>query len=229
MVHGDLEYPIVPRKWFFGVAFDLASAAADGLNRSLLYGNPELWVRGIWSSKDGISAGGSLGAVVPLPRELDTAGQAALQTVEVLRPWDSAYFSNTLLTVRPALDMAVRVSVLLLQLRQGLDVSYSFEDGHSEVLGRTELYAGANWPKPILLGLEGFETYPLSGDLPDGKRAAFTLSPSIRVHLPEVEPGVSALFPIATPLNARATSFFGVRLFATFTLDEKKEVVGAHD
>lgn len=224
--HLDVEYPVTPRKWFFGAAWDLASGAAPKIGTQLLYGNPELWLRGVWSNRSGLSAGGSLGLVLPLPRELTSKGRAVLETIRVVRPWDSSYFAESTLTARPALDMRLMADPFLFQLRQGLDWSYSFIDGRSDIQARMSAYVGVDLARTIGLGLELFEVYPITAILPDDKRAAFTFSPSVRFRLPRVEPGLSALLPFNTPLGGTASSFFAFRVHLTVTLEPFPEPDG---
>ncbi len=221
--HVELEYPVSPRRWFFGSAWDVASGAAPQVGRELLYGNPEIWLRGVWSNKSGLSAGGSLGLVLPMPRDLGARGRAVLDTIRVVRPWDSSYFSERTLTARPALDMRLMAAPFLFQLRQGLDVSYSFIDGRSDVLARMSAYVGVDLARTIGLGLELFEVYPITAAIPDDKRAAFTFSPSVRFRLPGAEPGISVLLPFNTPLGGTASSFFAVRLHVTVVLEAYPE------
>jgi hypothetical protein len=226
IAHADLEYPIEPRKWFFGSSFDLASAAIAGVGKHTLYGNPELWLRGMWSNKAGLSAGGSLGAVIPLPRDLDTAGRGVLRAVEIIRAWDSAYFSDNTATLRPALDMALRFKPIFFQFRQGIDLAYSFLDGGTNILGRTDLFVDFTYFDPVAIGVEVFETYPITAEIPDEHRAAFTISPSVRMRFPGLQAGVSALLPL-TKAQGEERTFVALRLHVTFVLDKKPEVVDA--
>ena len=217
--HAQLDYPIEPRRWFFGTAFDLASGAVPGVGRELFYGNPEMTIRGVWSNQKALSAGGSLGLVVPLPRDLGTRGRAVLDTINVVRPFDNASFSESSLTARPALDVRLVAFPVVLQLRQGLDFSYSFVDGSSDVLARAGAYLGFDLLDPVGIGVELFEVYAITKEIPDDSRSAFTFSPSVRVRLHGVEPGVSLLVPFGTPLGATASTFFAVRVHASITLD----------
>jgi hypothetical protein len=221
--HSEIDYPVTPRRWFFGAAWDVASGVAPGLGRELLVGSPEVSVRGVWSNKSGLSAGGSLGMVVPLGRDLSSRGRAVLSMVRAVRPWDSAYFQESALTARPALDMRLVVSPFLFQLRQGLDVSYSFTEGHSDVSARMSAYVGVDLAKTIALGLELFEIYPITAVIPDDKRAAFTFSPSVRFRFGNVEPGIGVLMPFNTPLGGTASAFFAVRLGVTVVVDRFPE------
>ncbi len=225
LTHLDGEYPIEPRHWFFGTAWDLASGTVPSIGRELLYGNPELWVRGVWSNRSGLSAGGSFGFVLPLPRDLTRQGRGILHTITVVRPWDSSYFTDRTLTARPALDIRLVANPFLFQLRQGLDLAYSFADGRSDVTARTAVYAGLDLAHLVGLGLEFFEVYPITAEIPDDKRAAFTFSPSIRFRLPQVEPGISVLLPLNTPLGGTASSFVAVRLNVSFALERFPEPV----
>lgn len=213
--HVALEYPMVPRKWYFGASFDMAAAVIEGLEPRALFGDPELWVRGVWTSKGGLEAGGTISAVVPTASDLTRNAAQLQRSVEVIRPWDTVYFSRSSLTLRPAFDVAYNWKWFLIQLRQGLDVSYEIDTEVSAISGHTELLINVTAGDLVDVAIEAFETYDLTRDLPDAERAAFTLGPAVSFRLPNVRPGFSALVPIGTPLGGDARSFFAMRAFAT--------------
>ncbi len=233
--HNEIEQPIVSRKWYVGVAHDVASANVPGLGNAILLGNPEVFGRGLWSSILGFSSGGGIGTVLPVPRSLDRYDLEVLRTVRVVRPWDAAYFTDLTLTFRPWLDIRYVTKRFLVQVRQGLDWSVLLsvkpacdEAGatacdptppsrRTDITARLTLYAGYRVTKDIGLGLELWEVYQVTADIPDDKRAAFAVSPSIRILLPHVQPALSALFPIATPLRGDVASYYALRLNVGFS------------
>jgi hypothetical protein len=242
--HTDFEYPIVPRRWFVGLSNDVASAAVPGVGTAFLLGNPELWGRGLWVSKRGLASGGGLGVVLPTPRELSPAESEVLRTVRTVRPWDVASFSSLTLTFRPWIDIRLVTGGLVFQLRQGVDWSISLT-GAPEVqdsasgakpritnfAARLTFYAGYRLSQQIGVGVEVFEVYEITKELAnDDNRATFAVSPSIRLMLPRVQPALSFLLPIATPLRGDVETYYAGRINIGFNFDVrpgKKDVTAA--
>lgn len=225
--HAELEVPIVPRAWYFGIAHDFASGAVPRVGQNFFFGNPEFWARGLWSSLVGISSGGGLGLVLPLPRPLDDKERAVLRTVRVVRPWDAAYFTDLTLTLRPWIDVRHIAGRFILQLRQGLDVAILLRERQKgerrfDYAARTAFYVGFRAARPLGLGLEVWEVYAITGNVDDGKRAAFAISPSVRLLLGRVSPALSVLLPITTPLRGEAASYYAARLNVGFDFDSAK-------
>lgn len=231
--HTDVEYPIVPRQWFVGLSNDIASAAVPGVGTAFLLGNPELSGRGVWSSSRGLSSGGGLGIVLPTPRELSPAEQEVLRTVRTVRPWDVASFSSLTLTFRPWIDIRHVTGGLIFQLRQGIDWSISLT-GTPEVpesasgakpritnfAARLTFYVGYRLSRQIGVGIELWEVYEVTKELAnDDNRATFALSPSIRFMLPRVQPALSFLFPLATPLRGDVETYWAGRINLGFNFD----------
>jgi hypothetical protein len=223
--HQDLEMPIVPRKWYVGVAHDVATASVPGVGKAFFIGNPEIWARGIWSSTRGLSSGGGLGFVLPTPRSLSEDESTVQRTVRVVRPWDAAYFTDLTLTFRPWFDIRHVTGRFILQFRQGIDWSVPLTQVATSGLGssltaRATFYVGFRAARFLGVGLELWEVYELtSPKVPDNKRAAFTISPSIRFVLPRVEPAISVLVPIATPLRGDVASYYAARFNVGFDFD----------
>lgn len=217
--HAELEMPVVPRAWFVGAAHDVAVAAVPGVGRTFLLGNPEIWARGIWYSVRGLASGGGLGVVAPMPRDLSAPEQEVLKTARTVRPWDAGYFTDTTLIVRPWFDIRHVTGPFIFQLRQGLDWSVVLrglteDEPRTDLAARATFYFGLRVTESIGLGLELWEVYQLTADprVADDERAAFAVSPSIRFILPRVQPALSVLLPIATPLRGEVASYYAARL-----------------
>ena len=235
-VHTDFEYPIVPREWFVGLANDIASAAVPGVGTAFLLGNPEIYGRGLWSSVLGLSSGGGLGIVLPTPRELSPVEADVLRTVRTVRPWDLASFSSLQLTFRPWIDIRHVTGGLIFQLRQAIDWSISLT-GPEDVSGgtisgsqprvtnfnaRLTFYTGYRVSEWLGVGVELWEIYEVTKELPnDDARATFALSPSVRLMFPRVQPALSLLFPLATPLRGDVASYFAARIHLGFNFDTR--------
>lgn len=231
--HTDVEYPLVPRQWFVGLSNDIASAAVPGVGTAFLLGNPELSGRGLWSSTRGLSSGGGLGIVLPTPRALSPVEAEVLRTVRTVRPWDLASFSSLTLTFRPWIDIRLVTGGLIFQLRQGVDWSISLT-GAPEVTetasgekpritnftARLTFYTGYRLSEQLGVGVELWEVYEVTKELAsDDNRAAFAVSPSIRFMLPRVQPALSFLFPIATPLRGDVETYWAARINLGFNFD----------
>jgi hypothetical protein len=229
--HSEIEVPLVPRTWYLGAAHDIASGAVPGVGRNLFFGAPEIWARGLWSSIVGLSSGAGFGVVLPLPLADVGDDLSVLETVRVVRPWDSAYFADRTLTLRPWFDIRHIAGRFIFQFRQGLDIAISVKslkegERRTEYIARSTFYLGFRAAKFLGLGLEFWEVYQLTADLPDDKRAAFTVSPSIRLLLGRVAPAFSVLVPLATPLRGEAASYFAARFNVAFDFDLGKRAKG---
>jgi hypothetical protein len=221
-MHG--EVPLTTRAWHAGGAWEVVSAAAEGRGRALLYANPELWVRGVGWHESGLSGGGGLGVVIPLPRDLGPEARSVQRTIRVIRPWDAPYFESSVLTLRPSVDARLVLAPFVLQLRQGIDWTYDFSRDRSDVVGRVGTYMGVAPASFAMLGLELWQTYAITKDVRDDERAAFTLSPSVRLRFGPIQPGLSVLFPISTPLEGIASEFFAVRIHLRLALGKTAEL-----
>jgi hypothetical protein len=238
--HNEVELPLQSRKWYVGAAHDIAAGAVPGLSKNMFLGNPEIWGRGLWSSVIGLSSGGGLGVVLPLPRSPSEQEVAVLHTVRVVRPWDSAYFNDRTLTLRPFIDIRHVVGRFIFQLRQGVDISFVLRPqrviesrvesgGYSvpmltsehrlDFVARATMYMGFRATKEVGLGLEVWEIYQITADISDDKRASVAISPSVRFMLGRVAPALSVLLPITTPLRGEASSYYAARLNVAFDFD----------
>ena len=225
VTHLELESAILTRNWHAGAAWDLSSATDRTGDRTLIAGNPEIWARGTgYFEEAGIAAGGGLGVIIPVPRADDAASAGALDVVRAVRPWDAGYYSSRIVTGRPFFDVRLVEEPIVLQLRQGFDLSYGFDTQDVDIIERVGVYAGWEVYEPMTLGVELWQTYSMTADVDDSARAAFTLSPSIRAKIGPIEPGVSLLFPLSTPLEGVASSFFGVRFHVRLALDKTADV-----
>jgi hypothetical protein len=223
-LHDEIEYPIVSRVFYVGAAHDVVSGAVPGQGRDFFFGAPEVWTRAVWSSVIGLKSGGGLGVVLPAPRDLTASEAVVFDTVRVVRPWDAAYFTDQTVTLRPWIDVGHAVGRFTLQLRQGLDVAIVARALHkderrTDLTARTTFYAGFRLAQILGVGLEIWETYAITADLPDDRRAAFAVSPSVRLMLGRVAPAFSLLLPIATPLRGDAASYVAARFNVGFAFD----------
>ncbi len=223
-LHNDLEYPLIPRTLYVGAAHDVVAGAVPGQGDEFFFGAPEIWTRALWSSGFGLSSGGGFGVVLPAPRSLTTQERTIFETVRVVRPWDEAYFTDRVVTLRPWVDVRHVWGPFILQFRQGLDVaivarSLLKDERRVDYAARATFYTGYRLTPAVGLGLEVWEVYQITADLADDKRAAVAISPSVRLSLGRVEPAFSLVFPLTTPLRGDASFYYAARLNVGFEFD----------
>lgn len=226
-----LEIPIVERVWYVGASLEVGAAsvpssATPGSGGStLVLANPELWSRALWSSDSGLSAGGGMALVVPVPRTFSPLEAEVVRAIRTVRPTDYTHFQDQALTVRPFFDLRHVTGPVTLQLRQGVDLTVLLreldtKENRYDLAGLITAYVGVKTVEQLTLGLEVGEVYQITADTSapacvspcDQHRAQFTLSPSIRLRLPRLSPSLSALFPLSTPLRAEVASYYAARL-----------------
>ena len=226
-----VETAIVERRWFLGFMGDIGAASVPSGSTpgtggsSFVLGSPELWLRGLWMSRSGLSAGGGLSVVVPVPRFFGAVEREVVRFIRIVRPWDFPHFLDLTMTVRPFFDIRHVVGPVTLQMRQGLDVSLVLGDrepneNRYDLQALASVYVGVDVAKSATLGMELHEAYQITADvssptcLPpcDNRRIQVTLSPVLRLRLANFAPSLSVLLPLSTPLRGEVTSFFAARL-----------------
>ncbi len=231
-----VEMALAERAWYLGLSHEVAAASVpsgktpgSGGN-TLVLANPELWARGLWSSRTGLSAGGGLGIVVPVPRTFSSLESEVVRAIRVISPWDFPHFQDLTLTGRPFFDIRLVTGPVTIQMRQGVDFSVLVrERGDNEnrydIQALSGLYVGVSTIEQLTLGLEVQEVYQLTADVSspaclapcDKHRSQVTLSPSLRLRLPRLSPALSVLLPLSTPLRGEVASYFAARLHLDVT------------
>ena len=232
LFHFDCELPIVP--WLYGGA-EWGFAAARGPTEPatrLVPGQPQLFARAVHSfSHERYSVGAGLGLLPPVFTYDDRADAARLEgatassLVGVVRPWDLSTFLDRRFTTRPWIDLRVSFRRFVVQLRQGIDVNFRTgaapcttgacdKSGDFQLLSATTLYLGWQPTHEVALGIEAWEVFLLKTrqTLADRDRSVLALSPSIRFFYRWVEPAVSVLFPVGSPLMNAADGYFALRI-----------------
>jgi hypothetical protein len=225
------ELPLIDRVWYLGVQSEVAAASVptgttEGTGgSSLLFGNPELWTRLLWSDNVGLAGGGGLALVLPVPRTFSDLEAEVVRAVRTVRPAGYPHYQDLEFTFRPYLDIRHVTGPVVLQARQGLDFALLARDRASnenryDLTAWLNLYAGVEIIRELTLGLEATEVYQLTADVSspaclapcDSGRAQLTLSPVVRTRVGRVSPALSALFPISSPLRSEVASYFAMRL-----------------
>jgi hypothetical protein len=225
------EAPLHERVWYMGATAQVAAAAvpagqtAGTGGNTVLFGNPEIWGRGLWSSEVGLSSGGGLGLVLPVPRRYDLLEEQVVRVIRVVRPADFSHFQDLVFTARPFFDARHVAGIAVLQLRQGIDFSVLFRDPgerehRTDLSAFGSLYLGVTPFEQLTIGLEASEVYQLTADVStaqclapcDQQRIQVTLSPSMRLNLPPLSPALSLIIPLSTPLRGEVASYIAGRL-----------------
>lgn len=228
----DYEMPIVP--WLYGGAeWGLAAARSPNAGGTqLIAGQPQLFARAVHSfARERYSVGAGLGLLPPVftyddkgdAERLESASASSL--VAAVRPWDLSTFLDRRFTVRPWIDLRVSFRKFVVQLRQGLDVNYRTsaapcttgacdKSGDLQLLSATTVYVGWQPTREVAIGLEAWEVFLLKTrqSLADRDRSVLVLSPSIRFYYRWLEPAVSVLFPVGSPLMNAADGYFALRI-----------------
>lgn len=218
----EAEYAVAIRRWYLGAAEELAIGSPPGEGRTrLVASHPEVWGRAVWASSAGLAFGGGLGVVPPLVNhEPGSAADDVARAVRVVRPWDYVVFADRALTLRPFFDVRDIDGALVLQIREGVDWVGPSDGEEARVTSRTALYLGYRIVDLIGVGLEAWEVYFIRApNIDDHDRAAFALSPSVRVMKGWLQPAISALFPIDRTLLSALDSYFAIRLSFSVVLD----------
>ncbi len=217
----NFEVPFNARRWFLGATYEFAGGEPPGGGiPKAVGGNLELYGRTVWATRTGLACGGGFGLVIPAAvygRSGDAENTA--RAAATLRPWDDPFFEEGFATLRPFFDVRDIDGRFVLQFRQGLDLAFDVTDLPTyRVAALSALYAGY-LIGPVGVGVEAFEYYFIDAPVADDKRGVFLLSPSLRFLFPYVQPAVSAITNVATPLSGNVDHFWGIRLAATIVWD----------
>ena len=211
----EVEQALSIRRWYVGVAEQVALGNPLNEGFQMVAGNPEVWGRTLWASQAGLAYGGGVGAVLPAFHH-GAAASTLTQTVAVVRPWDHADFVNGDFVLRPFVDARVIDGRVMLQLRQGID----WDRSNGAMTSRTTLYVGYRPIELVGLGLEAWEVYLIQApQRKDDGRAAYAVSASVRLMTRILTPAVSILAPIDRPLYDAVESFWAIRLTMSVVLE----------
>jgi hypothetical protein len=237
-----LEAPVGKRRWFVGALYDVAAGGGSGLNERFVPGNLELYVRTVWATSTGLAFGGGLGVILPTAdyNNQSSAVLSVAQTAESLRPWDLPFFIDDTWALRPFIDVRDIVGRVTIQFREGLDIISTGGAVANRMTAMSALYLGYRAAPLLGLGVEAIEVYTLAGTtsfvatgatsngpvvVDDSLRAAFVVSPSIRLMTPYFQPALSGFTSIGPPLYASGDRIIGVRLSFTVVYDQTTQSI----
>jgi hypothetical protein len=226
------ELPIVDRSWYLGVEGEVGAAsvpsgqtASSSGGSSLLFGNPEIWMRALWSSTVGLAGGGGLSVVVPVPRTFSDLEGEVVRAIRTVRPAGFPHYQDLTVTARPYVDIRHVAGPVVLQARQGLDFSLVARDlneneNRYDMTAWLNVFVGVEIIEQLVLGMEATEVYQLTADTTsptcvapcDARRAQLTLSPQLRARIGRLSPAVSFLFPVSTPLRSEIANYYAARV-----------------
>lgn len=211
----EAEIPVlaIDRGWFAGARWGFVGADVPGRPSHTMPTSPEIWWRVATRGASGIASGARLGLVLPLVRDLDAGERASLRTARVVRPADDILLRDRSPALRPALDLRWTAASVVLQTRQGIDMSYAAIDGgRVDLVAHGALFAGVRPDEDLVIGAELREVYVLTEELDDDERAAVSFAPGARWRQGIVSPSLSVEIPVATPLGGEARAYIAVRL-----------------
>jgi hypothetical protein len=230
-----LEVPVGLRRWFVGALYNVAAGGGTGLNERFVPGNLELYIRTVWATSTGLAFGGGLGVILPTA-DYDTQSNAVLsvaQTAESLRPWDLPFFTDDIWALRPFIDVRDIVGRVTIQFREGLDIMSQGGGLANRLTAMSALYLGYRAAPLLGLGVEAIEVYTIAGPtsfvpagtitngtVDDSLRAAFVVSPSIRLMTPYFQPALSGFTSIGPPLYGSGDRVVGLRFSFTVVYDQ---------
>jgi hypothetical protein len=211
----EVEQALSIRRWYAGASEQIAYGKPSGRSFLTVAGNPELWGRALWASPAGLAYGGGLGLVLPVSSHGAAATEVA-QTIRVLRPWDYVDFINDTFIFRPFIDVRDIDGRVIVQLRQGID----WDPSGTAITSRTTFYAGYRVSDLFGVGLEAWEVYLIKApESKDDGRAAYAVSPSVRLMTRVLKPAMSVLLPIDRPLFDAVEGFWAIRLSFEIVVD----------
>lgn len=221
----EAEAGLVRQRWYLGTAMEGAYGKPPGGEAGkFLFGYPELWVRGVFADRVGLAYGGGLSLVVPAwQRRADSPAAVVAEGVRVVRPWDFPAFADNTFSATPFLDARVIDGRVTMQLRQGFTFQGLVAEARiptANIVSRTTLFLGYQPIEALGLGLEVWEVYFISADIPDYQRAVFALSPSVRLMTRIFQPAFSVIVPFDRPLFDRVQSYWAARLTLGAVFDE---------
>lgn len=225
------EVAVSNRRWYLGIS-ELIAAGQDpeGKSTTVVASNPEIWGRALWASRAGLAYGGGLGFLPPLVRhDADSAKAAVQANVRLVRPWDFPHFADRTMTFRPFIDVRSLDRSVMLQLRQGLDLTMLTSEvsatrtPDTDLTSRTTFYIGYRPAERLGLGLELSEVYFIKAPgVEDGQRAVFSISPSVRWMGEVLQPAASLLVPVGKPLFHQARDYWAIQLGLEVIVDPNR-------
>jgi hypothetical protein len=226
------ELPLVPSRWYVGVAYDAAIGHDDDGSPRFVSGNPELWGRGVWTAVYGLSFGGGFSLVIPTKSysPSDASATTAFAAIAA-RGWDRALFDPDNATLRPYLDVRLVTGPVTVQYRQALEITTNFGDVAFRIAAVGTVYFGVRFSNLVSVGADLIEYYSLDPRLADADRPYFAVGAHVSLTTRYFRPSLGLMTNIGSPLNAISqlgaplssspTSFVGVHFSLDFPIHRR--------
>ena len=214
------EQPIVSRLVFAGAAYEAAYGSPSSPEHSKwIGGNFEVYARAVWATRNGLAFGGGLGVTFPTAQfsrgsSVNDLSQAAI----ALRPWDYTFFTQGIFAVRPFIDIRYILGPMIFQVRETMDSTFDVENGGNFDLDiASTFYVAVRPRKDLAVGVEMGELYRVFTEttLVDSERTDFTISPSVRLILPRLQPAFSAMTNVGSTYYGSANRIWAVKTTLT--------------
>ncbi len=213
------EVPVYQRSFYAGGTYEAAfGSPATTRAPFVLSGNAEVHGRAVWSTSTGLAFGAGLGLVLPTAsfdqNSIDAFSLAAAAIT--LRPWDHAFFQNKTLSLRPFVDVHDTVGLFIIQFREALEWTIAVRgDAGQRAFSVATLYLGLRVTDTVALGLEAYQLYIIDAPVADERRAFYSISPSIRMMFPRVQPSIGLVRSIGSPYFPATDSTTAMRAALT--------------
>jgi hypothetical protein len=232
----SIEAELAVRPWLYvGASWSLAAARSVALPEATpLLAEPLLFARAVHPiSNERFALGAGFGVIPGLGSYDGMDDGTRIRTAQasaiagVLRPWDLSSWLDHRVTFRPWVDLRAASRSFAVQFRQAIDVAARWDDalspagptgslapGYFEAMTISTLFLGVQPTREVSLGVEIWETYLLktSFALRDQQRSVLAIAPSVRFFYRWVEPAISIVLPVGSPLLEGVDSYFGARL-----------------
>lgn len=216
------------RRLYAGLTYEVAAGSPPGGGAfRFVPSNLDLYGRIVWATRTGLTFGGGAGALLPTA-QFHAGSDAArvAEAAQAIRPWDNAFFLDDSATLRAFVDVRDVDGRFVLQFREGLEWSISLAGQSPQLAAIAQVYVGYRVLPVLGVGLEAFETYLIDSPsivtaAQDHERATLTISPSVRLMTPYVQPAIGFVTSIGDPLFGfgMVDGFWALRVGATVVWD----------
>ena len=210
----EFEQALSIRRWYLGPRTRSRSEDSGGTLK-VAASHPEVWGRAVWASHRGTRLRRGTRRRAPGVANHGPSGEAVANSVRVVRPWDYVDFANNAYTLRPFIDVRDIDGPVMLQLRQGIDVTKPSSGPRSSPAGPPSSSATVRAISSGWVSKHGRST----SSSPRSSGPRYALSPSIRLMTKWLRPAASLLVPIDRPLFGAIDNYWALRLSFEVILD----------
>lgn len=203
------------RRLYVGATVPLAAGLPpDGAGGSkIVLGNLEAHVRVAFPQPTWLAFGATLGVVAPTAtfERTGAAASAALAAIS-FDPTDVAYFTPGIVALRPAYDVRIIRGPFVVQARQGIDIAIDTAGARPvSTNARLLMHVGVLARRDLEASLEATQLYLFGAEVPDKKRNAVSLGPSLRYAMGKVDLGMGIMTNVFSPISPAVDRVVGLR------------------